>query len=934
MEFPTADSASAFHPLVFKKENVTMDFKLLLGLSVLCFANLLYAQLPDEFNDQRLPYNFEAPMGIVFDSDGRMFVWEKEGKVHIVDTLGNRLPDPLIDISEEVSNWKDHGLMGFTLDRDFLINGHFYLLYALDLHHYYHFGTPAYHPDSTVTFKPTIGRVTRYTADPATGFSTTLPGSRQVLLGETLLDGIPLLYEFHGLGSLITGDDGTLLISSGDGTGNLGADIGGDQHGTFASAAIEAGIITPDQDIGSYRAQYLGNLNGKILRIDPHTGDGLSSNPFFDPAHPRAQQSRVWAYGFRNPYRIVLRPESGSHYPEDGMPGIIYVGDVGNGAWEEINVVTEGGQNFGWPVFEGLPYNWAFYFSDVPYNQSAPNPLYGINGCDKPFFTFRDLIAEPMQGVTPLFHNPCDTIPIPESAFPRLASLPAIVWSNSRWNQPTRAIVSFFNENGSNIGIELDDPESPVQGENFDGFSSLAGVFYTGKAFPEEYRGKFFGLDFSGWIKVFDFDENDELIAVHPFHDNAANIIHMTLNPADECIYYVNLDGDIRKISFGGNPPPVAIIKTDRNYGPGPLAIQFDASDSYDSNLPLVSYEWDFGDGAGSFEIQPSHTFHANGNAPQSFTVTLTVTDSLGATATDSKIISLNNTPPSVRITSFEEGDRYSLDGTYLLILEADVFDEEHPDETLTYEWRTFLHHNDHFHPEPTINDHRSYALISPLGCSDNEIYWYRIELIVTDPAGLSGKDSRRIFPYCDDPFITSLELTTFPEQDRNLLFWTAKAERELQDFHIQRSSNFLDFQTISYVSAIPDVGIGHSYQFIDNAPLHGVNIYRIKAVEKERAFTYSNLSSVVFPPDPEIRLFPNPSRGTFQVALGAARSELVQFELFNQTGIRIFNATWPSDFGQPLEKTITAGHLSSGVYYYRVVNGARSYAGRIAIVK
>jgi hypothetical protein len=129
-------------------------------------------------------------------------------------------------------------------------------------------------------------------------------------------------------------------------------------------------------------------------------------------------------------------------------------------------------------------------------------------------------------------------------------------------------------------------------------------------------------------------------------------------------------------------------------------------------------------------------------------------------------------------------------------------------------------------------------------------------------------------------------------------------------------------------------VGIGHSYQFIDNAPLHGVNIYRIKAVEKERAFTYSNLSSVVFPPDPEIRLFPNPSRGTFQVALGAARSELVQFELFNQTGIRIFNATWPSDFGQPLEKTITAGHLSSGVYYYRVVNGARSYAGRIAIVK
>ncbi|MCB0635357.1 MAG: PQQ-dependent sugar dehydrogenase [Lewinella sp.] len=291
----------------------------------------LSAQLPDDFFDSPVVTGLEFPTGITFAENGQGYVWEKSGLIYTIDSLGNQLPTPFLDLREEISNWNDHGLSGFCLDNDFLSNGYVYLLYALDLHYYEHFGTPAYHPDSTVLHRPTIGRITRFTADPATGFQTILPDSRRVLLGKTLDDGIPLLYEFHGLGTILQAEDGTLLVSCGDATSNAGTDYGGDEYGTMASAAIAAGVITPDQDLGSYRAQYLGAYNGKVLRIDPETGEGLPSNPFFSSEAPSSAQSRAWALGLRNPYRMTLRPNTGSHYSAEGNPGVLYIGDVGNG---------------------------------------------------------------------------------------------------------------------------------------------------------------------------------------------------------------------------------------------------------------------------------------------------------------------------------------------------------------------------------------------------------------------------------------------------------------------------------------------------------------------------------------------------------------------------------------------------------------------------
>ncbi|MDX1667129.1 MAG: PQQ-dependent sugar dehydrogenase, partial [Saprospiraceae bacterium] len=768
--------------------------KLYLTLYSLCLLLPSFGQLPPDFYDEGYVDGLDFPMGIAFDRAGRGYVWEKAGRVRIVDTAGQLLTRPLIDIREEVANWKDHGLTGFALDPGFEQNGYFYLLYALDLHHYFHYGTSAYHPDSTINWQPTIGRVARYRADFSTGMPTAVEESRQIILGRDLGDGIPLLYEFHGLGTLLAAEDGTLLISCGDATPNEGGNTG-DTSNVFVQRALELGIITSDQDLGSYRAQYLGSPNGKILRIEAGSGAGPASNPFYQVERPRSPQSRIWSYGLRNPYRIALKPESGSHFAEDGRPGWIAAGDVGNGAWEELNLITEGGQNFGWPITEGLELNWAFWISEVPENTAAPNPLYGQAGCDRAFFTFRDLMNRPLPGRKVLPVNPCNpTREIEKAAHPSIETLPLLAWSNARWNPPKRAVVPYFDKNEDVKQRPL--PEAEVEGENFAGFSSLAGVFYQGDAYPDEYRHKYFGLDFSGWIRVFDLHDDGELHAVQPFHDDAGDIIHLAENPADGFLYYVNLKGEVRRISYGGNPPPVADIQTDRHFGPGPLTVQFDGSGSRDIDGDITSYAWDFGDGTGSNELKPVHTFTASGDQVESFLVNLTVTDGLGATGTDQLVVSLNNTPPTAHISSFKDGDRYPLQETFLLRLAAEVKDDEFPKEDLTYEWRVFLHHNDHYHPEPVNFEAETFVPVSPLGCGD-ELYWYRIKLTVTDPAGLSAADEAVIYPHCDGPLLQWTDLTAREKKDRITLQWETQREPAPLIFEIQRTADFKQFEQL-----------------------------------------------------------------------------------------------------------------------------------------
>lgn len=895
----------------------------------LLFTISLSAQLPDDFYSTKIQDGYNLPLGITFDQSGQGYLWEQAGKVHIITKEGEQLAEPLIDLTEEITSWKDHGLNSLCLDKDFLINGYFYLYYTVDLHHYWHYGTPEYHPDSTVTYKPTFGRITRYQADVATDFTTIVPDSRKILLGEHIDTGVPILLDFHGLGTILQGTDRSLLFSSGETTGGLMIGIGNEPGDEFVPQAIEWGIITADEDLGAYKSQYLANLNGKVMRIDSETGDGLSSNPFFQDGDPRSPQSMVWALGFRNPYRMVLRPNTGSHSPEDGNPGTLLIGDVGNGSWEEVSICDKGGQNFGWPILEGIDLAWKFWIQDVPMNPLAPNP---IPNCENEYFTFRDLLARPRADGPYVPANPCDpSQPIPAEAYPFYATPPMLVWNNANWNEPTRAATHGWTENGSSKALFMETPEATIDGEAFEGYSSLAGIFYEGDQFPEAYQGKYFHVDYSGWIKVFDIDEFNELHGVEPFHDYSKDIIHLAQNPYDGCLYYTNVEGELFKISYGGNPAPIAVIDADRFYGPGPLEVTFSASNSYDPNNTMLDFQWDFGDGATSTAENPTHVFVGGANEIKSYTVKLTVSDSLGASNSTTRIVSLNNTPPAVSISSFKDGDLYPLNATSLLRLAADVQDAEHSNEELQYTWRTFFHHNTHFHPDPPLYDPESFLLVSPLGCEE-EIYYYRIELTVTDPEGLATTVSQQIFPDCNDPFIEWLELSGDPDGKVIQLNWGSQFTEEVVAMEIHRAKDFLNFEHIATLPAVDNSSAAQQYSYEDQSPMLGSNIYRIKALKADGAFSYSNLFTTSFPKPLDWKVFPNPTNYELNLYIKNTQASVVEFELFNVAGQQLRKAGFDTDMGVVWQREILVDQLPPGVYSYRLKNGEAIYTGQVVI--
>ncbi len=893
---------------------------------VLCFQSLK-GQLPPDFSDQIISDEWNLPLGMAFDENGNMFVWEKAGRVYRADSSGTKIEPPILDIQEEVGNWRDHGLLGFTLDPNFINNGHFYLLYAVDRHHLLNFGTSQYHPDSSSSFQASIGRVCRFTADPANDFTTLIPNSRRVLLGESISTGFPLYHESHGVGSLVFGEDGTLLVSCGDGNSNQGVDIGGNEFGSYAEQALNDGIISPEEDMGSFKSQYLGSLGGKVLRIDPETGDGIPSNPFYDPDNPRAAISRIWAYGFRNPYKMILVENTGSHNPEEGNPGTLMIGDVGASQWEELNIARSGGLNFGWPFKEGLIPFWGFWNSTAPESPLAPNPLFG-SGCSQEFFNLRDLYAEARSDNTGIFPNPCNNaVPIPESAYPRMETLPVLTWGHNEYNLPTKTFVPVFDTDGSYSATDISSADSPIESDLFDGNSSIAGTFYKGDNFPEYYRGLYFHADYSGWIKVMHFGEDFKLEKIEPFHDDSRQIIQLIEHPINGCLYYISFrnGGSIHKICYGGNPPPIARINADTIYGTSPLTVQFDASQSYDPFGLPITYHWDFGDGTESTDIAPSHQFVSNSSAPSPFVVKLTVTDSLEVEGMDEIIISLNNTPPEVEIINPRDSSFYSMKGNTIYRLDAEVSDIEHSDSELTYEWQTALHHNSHNHPEAPSYERNPLAVITPAGCEIDATYWFRVRLTVSDAAGLQTTKEVDIFPYCGPDFFSLGNLQADVNESSVVLNWDIISEDDVLHYEIQRSPFF---ETIGIVAAS---GIG-DYSFTDTAPMNGDNFYRIKAVRPDGVFDYSNSVKASFPPKGDFVLYPNPARDMFTIEMSRTKSELISLELYDTAGKQLINSQWITNQGVAFKQSIITQALSKGLYFYRVKDGESTNEGTLMI--
>ncbi len=286
----------------------------------------------------------QTPTAVQWSPDGRnMYIAQQGGVVRIVRD-GVLSSTPFIDISAQVNGTRDRGLLDIALHPDFINNPYVYLLFTYDPPEVYN---NANHnlagPDRNGN---RAGRLIRVTADAATNYTTAVAGSEVVLLGKNstwanfnafanstnnfsepaagklpdgsyLQDFIPSDSESHTVGALAFGIDGALYVSIGDGASYNQVD--------------PRAVRTLDID----------SLSGKILRIDPITGQGLSDNPFYN-GDVNANRSKVYQYGLRNPFRISV----------DQATGQLFVGDVGWTAWEEINAGGPGA-NFGWPYFEG-----------------------------------------------------------------------------------------------------------------------------------------------------------------------------------------------------------------------------------------------------------------------------------------------------------------------------------------------------------------------------------------------------------------------------------------------------------------------------------------------------------------------------------------------------------------------------------------------------
>src|ERR1700689_1935389 len=147
---------------------------------------------------------WDGAAGVVFADDGRMFVWERGGRVWLAGGAAPARTTPLIDLSDEVSTIGALGLTGFALDPQFAQNGYLYLFFAVEPEHLANCAAPAsgaiacrssYRAGQHASSGATIGRLVRYQLIRAAGaqdFSTASSAnyaSRRVLLGETLAAG-------------------------------------------------------------------------------------------------------------------------------------------------------------------------------------------------------------------------------------------------------------------------------------------------------------------------------------------------------------------------------------------------------------------------------------------------------------------------------------------------------------------------------------------------------------------------------------------------------------------------------------------------------------------------------------------------------------------------------------------------------------------------
>ena len=303
--------------------------------------------LPAGFSEQIVFSGLTHPTKIVFSPDGRVFVAEKSGVIKVFDNLSDPVPTVFADLSAEIHDYEDEGLLALALPPNFPTSPYVYVGYTYDAPIG---GTSPTFGDAcptTTTGCPVSGRVSRLQAS-----GNVMVGTEQVLINDWCTQ-----FETHALGNMAFGADGALYVSGGEGGSPVFADWGqtggpvnpcGDPPGGVGGA-----MNPPTAQGGALRSQRVratgspGVLGGTIIRVDPATGAARTDNPLYN-ASSDPNNRRIVAYGLRNPYRWAFRPGTSE----------IWIGDVGWRNYEEINRLVNPlatpVTNFGWPCYEGV----------------------------------------------------------------------------------------------------------------------------------------------------------------------------------------------------------------------------------------------------------------------------------------------------------------------------------------------------------------------------------------------------------------------------------------------------------------------------------------------------------------------------------------------------------------------------------------------------
>lgn len=242
-----------------------------------------------------------SPVGVEQPNDGtnRLFVVEQGGTIRIIQN-GSIQASAFLDISAKVESGGEKGLLGLAFHPDFASNGRFYVDYT--------------HRASLSVLQSVISE---YTVSSSNGNQADPNSERPLLIITQQNDSTGVPFPNHKGGQLAFGpDDRLLYIALGDGGG------AGDPFGNGQNTNVRL---------------------GKILRIGvaPTGGNAYtipSDNPFLN-----GQAPEIFAYGLRNPWRFSF-DRGGTHQ--------LFAADVGQANWEEVDIITKGG-NFGWNIMEG-----------------------------------------------------------------------------------------------------------------------------------------------------------------------------------------------------------------------------------------------------------------------------------------------------------------------------------------------------------------------------------------------------------------------------------------------------------------------------------------------------------------------------------------------------------------------------------------------------